>query len=53
MIERTGVELVLERRVAAADLQGYDHVVLATGIVPRVPRFPASITRRSPATPTS
>jgi 2,4-dienoyl-CoA reductase (NADPH2) len=37
MIERNGVELVLGRRVGAGDLAGFDHVVLATGIVPRVP----------------
>src|SRR4029079_15509929 len=40
MIERTGVELVLDRRVIAADLGGYYHIVLATGIVPRVPAIP-------------
>ena len=39
-IERTGVELVLDRRVGARDLAGYDHVVLATGIVPRMPAIP-------------
>jgi 2,4-dienoyl-CoA reductase (NADPH2) len=37
MIERTGVELTLDRYVDAADLAGFDHVVLATGIVPRIP----------------
>ncbi|HEX5277948.1 MAG TPA: FAD-dependent oxidoreductase, partial [Fluviicoccus sp.] len=37
-IELTGVKLVLNRRVAAADLQGeFDEVVLATGIAPRRP----------------
>ncbi len=40
MIERTGVELVLDRHVGAAISAGYDHVVLATGIVPRVPAIP-------------
>jgi 2,4-dienoyl-CoA reductase (NADPH2) len=40
MIERTGVELTLDRYVDAADLDGFDHVVLATGIVPRVPAIP-------------
>ncbi len=40
MIERTGVELVLGRSVAAADLAEFEHVVLATGIVPRVPMIP-------------
>jgi len=39
-IERTGVALHLNRRVSAADLAGYDHVVLATGIVPRLPIIP-------------
>ena len=37
IIERTGVELQLGRRVGATDLAGFDHVVLATGIVPRTP----------------
>ncbi len=37
-IELTGVKLVLNRRVAAEDLQGeFDEVVLATGIAPRRP----------------
>jgi 2,4-dienoyl-CoA reductase (NADPH2) len=40
MIERTGVELVLGRRVSAGDLGAFEHVVLATGIVPRVPVIP-------------
>jgi 2,4-dienoyl-CoA reductase (NADPH2) len=40
MIERTGVELVLGRSARAGDLEGFDHVVLATGIVPRVPAIP-------------
>jgi 2,4-dienoyl-CoA reductase (NADPH2) len=40
MIERNGVELVLDRRVGAANLGGYDHVVLATGVLPRVPAIP-------------
>ena len=39
-IERTGVALTLNRRVAAGDLAGFDHVVLATGIVPRTPAIP-------------
>jgi 2,4-dienoyl-CoA reductase (NADPH2) len=39
-IERTGVELFLDRHVGPADLAGYDHVVLATGIVPRTPAIP-------------
>ena len=36
-IEITGVSLQLGRRVDAADLAAFDHVVLATGIVPRTP----------------
>ena len=39
-IERTGVALQLDRRVSAADLDGFEHVVLATGIVPRTPAIP-------------
>ncbi len=37
IIERTGVVLELNRRVGSGDLVDFDHVVLATGIVPRVP----------------
>lgn len=39
MIEKHGVELRLNTRVSASDLvgQGYDEVVLATGIMPRKP----------------
>ncbi len=41
-IETSGVELRLGRRVTAAELAagGFDHVVLATGIVPRSPDVP-------------
>ncbi|MEO8305621.1 MAG: NADPH-dependent 2,4-dienoyl-CoA reductase [Betaproteobacteria bacterium] len=39
-LERLGVSLRLDRRVGAADLKGFDHVVLATGIVPRTPAIP-------------
>jgi 2,4-dienoyl-CoA reductase (NADPH2) len=39
-IERTGVKLALNRRVQAADLSGFDAVLLATGIVPRMPAIP-------------
>ncbi len=39
-IEQTGVRLVLGRRVEAADLAGFDAVLLATGIVPRRPEIP-------------
>ena len=41
-IEVTGVRLHLGRRVAAADLAGYDEVVIATGVVPRDPKIPGS-----------
>ncbi|MCD4486424.1 NADPH-dependent 2,4-dienoyl-CoA reductase [Chromobacterium vaccinii] len=39
-IETTGVELKLGARVAADDLSGFDEVVLATGIAPRLPTIP-------------
>jgi 2,4-dienoyl-CoA reductase (NADPH2) len=39
-IERLGVELHLARSVGERDLDGYDHIVLATGIVPRTPAIP-------------
>jgi 2,4-dienoyl-CoA reductase (NADPH2) len=39
-IDRTGVALRLGTRADAAALAGYDHVVLATGIVPRTPEIP-------------
>ena len=39
-VEVTGVQLHLGRRVQAADLQGYDQVIIATGVVPRDPRIP-------------
>ena len=35
-----GVKLVLGTRVAARDLEGFDDVVLATGVAPRNPRIP-------------
>jgi 2,4-dienoyl-CoA reductase (NADPH2) len=38
-IESLGVKLVLGTRVAAADLSGYDEVVIATGVSPRNPRI--------------
>ncbi|MCF8151373.1 MAG: NADPH-dependent 2,4-dienoyl-CoA reductase [Burkholderiaceae bacterium] len=34
------VDVQLNRRVASADFSGYDHVVVATGIVPRTPDIP-------------
>lgn len=41
-IERTGVTLHLKTRVSAADLvaRGFDEVVIATGVTPRVPNIP-------------
>ncbi|HEX5128998.1 MAG TPA: NADPH-dependent 2,4-dienoyl-CoA reductase, partial [Usitatibacter sp.] len=39
-IEATGVKLVLGRRVGALDLEGFDEVVIATGVAPRDPRIP-------------
>jgi 2,4-dienoyl-CoA reductase (NADPH2) len=39
-VEVTGVQLHLGRRVQAADLQGYDQVIVATGVVPRNPGIP-------------
>lgn len=41
-IELTGVRLNLEREVMADELisGGYDEIVIATGVVPRVPRIP-------------
>lgn len=39
-LARHGVDVRLGTRVAAADLTGYDDVVLATGVLPRRPRIP-------------
>ncbi|MCC6900649.1 MAG: NADPH-dependent 2,4-dienoyl-CoA reductase [Polyangiaceae bacterium] len=40
-VARTGVTLKLGHRARSADLsQGFDEVVIATGVVPRVPRIP-------------
>ncbi len=39
-LARAGVDVALERRVGAADLRSFQAVVLATGIVPRVPVIP-------------
>ena len=38
-IELTGVKLKLNQRVAAADLTGYNDVILATGVAPRDPKI--------------
>jgi 2,4-dienoyl-CoA reductase (NADPH2) len=40
MLEKHGVAVRLGTRVSAAELTGYDHVVLATGVVPRIPTIP-------------
>jgi 2,4-dienoyl-CoA reductase (NADPH2) len=39
-IETTGVQLHLNKKVSAEALQGYDTVVVATGVVPRDPGIP-------------
>ncbi len=39
-LEVTGVKLHLGKRVSAAELTGFDEVVLATGVAPRVPSLP-------------
>src|SRR5690606_23953466 len=39
-VDSTGVKLHLGRRAEAADLQGYDEVIVATGVIPRDPRIP-------------
>ena len=40
LLELRKVTVNLGKRVTAEDLKGYDHVVLATGIVPRTPPIP-------------
>ncbi|MFJ9784224.1 FAD-dependent oxidoreductase [Amycolatopsis sp. NPDC101161] len=39
-LEVTGVKLHLGKRVSAGELTGFDEVVLATGVAPRVPALP-------------
>ena len=39
-VEDTGVQLHLNRKVAAADLTGFDEVIVATGVEPRDPKIP-------------
>jgi 2,4-dienoyl-CoA reductase (NADPH2) len=39
-LELTGVKVHLGRRAGADDLAGFDEIVLATGVVPRVPAIP-------------
>lgn len=38
-VETTGVALHLNRTVSAADLQGFDEVIVATGVSPRDPKI--------------
>ncbi|MDD9347465.1 NADPH-dependent 2,4-dienoyl-CoA reductase [Mumia sp.] len=38
-LETTGVDVRLSTRATVADLQAYDEVVVATGVVPRVPEI--------------
>jgi 2,4-dienoyl-CoA reductase (NADPH2) len=40
MLRTTGVAVRLGTRASAADLAGFDHVVLATGVAPRIPDIP-------------
>jgi NADH:flavin oxidoreductase / NADH oxidase family/Pyridine nucleotide-disulphide oxidoreductase len=40
MLGKHGVDVRLGSRVRAADLTGYDEVVLATGVAPRLPAIP-------------
>ncbi len=39
-IEKHGVNLKLNTRVAVSDLEGFDEVLLGTGITPRLPKIP-------------
>ncbi len=40
MLERTGVEQKLGHRASADDLSGFDDIIIATGVVPRMPDIP-------------
>ncbi len=40
MVEEQGVDLRLGTRVSAEDLEGFDEVIVATGVLPRDPRIP-------------
>ena len=44
-----GARIELNRRVTAENLRGFDRVILATGIVPRMPRIPGIDNPRSRA----
>jgi 2,4-dienoyl-CoA reductase (NADPH2) len=39
-LEQLGAKVELNRRVSAEDLSAFDEVILATGIVPRIPAIP-------------
>ena len=39
-VERTGVTLRLDTRPSEQELSGFDDVIVATGVVPRVPSIP-------------
>ncbi|TDO29629.1 2,4-dienoyl-CoA reductase (NADPH2) [Kribbella sp. VKM Ac-2527] len=39
-LDLTGVKLHLGHRATAADLTGFDELILATGVVPRIPAIP-------------
>jgi len=39
-VETTGVRLHLNQTVTAADLQGFDELIVATGVTPRDPKIP-------------
>lgn len=39
-IERTGVDLRLNTRATPAELEGFDEVIVATGVKPRIPEIP-------------
>ncbi|MEV4260684.1 NADPH-dependent 2,4-dienoyl-CoA reductase [Kribbella sp. NPDC049584] len=39
-LDLTGVKLHLSRRATVEDLAGFDEIVLATGVVPRIPAIP-------------
>lgn len=39
-IQRTGVDLRLNTRATPAELEGFDEVIVATGVKPRIPEIP-------------
>ena len=40
MVETLGIRVELNREVSAADLAGFDEVIIATGVIPRDPGIP-------------